>query len=77
MAGAIWFEVGISRKSSSQFYQYLQHSSPIRYKFTYNNIMYSVAGEAIAKALNSWRRQNNLLDPTELSWSEWIEEVIL
>ena len=68
--------VGISRKSLINSIQYLQHSSPIRYKFTYNNIMYSVAGEAIAHALNSWRMQNNVLDPTELSWSEWIEEVI-
>ena len=38
--------------------------------------MYTVAGEAIAKALNSWHKQNNILDPTELDFSEWIEEVI-
>jgi CubicO group peptidase (beta-lactamase class C family) len=78
---SIWQEpyglrIGVSRKTIVDLVQYLQHSSPIRYKFTYNNIMYTVAGEAIAKALNSWHKQNNLLDPTELSFSEWMEEVV-
>jgi len=78
---SIWQEpyglrLGLSRQTLVDSIQYLQHSSPIRYKFTYNNIMYTVAGEAIAKALNSWHKQNNILDPTELDFSEWIEEVI-
>ena len=58
---------GLSRKELLETVQFIPPEVPLRYKFLYNNIMFTAGGQALASGLN--RKFKN-----DMTWAEWAEQ---
>jgi len=69
-ADALWTFDSLSTKETIQRFQFAEKTYPLRGGFTYQNIMYAVAGEVIAAASGKpWNEfvQERIFDPLEMN----------
>jgi CubicO group peptidase (beta-lactamase class C family) len=78
-ADALWTLDSLSTKETIQRFQFAKKTYPLRGGFTYQNIMYAVAGEVIAAASGKpWNEfvQERVFDPLEMTRSQTIAKNI-
>ncbi|RRQ48132.1 serine hydrolase [Maribacter algicola] len=74
-ADALWTLDSLSTKETIQHFRFAEKTSPLRGGFTYQNIMYAVAGEVIAAASGKpWHEfvQERIFDPLEMTRTQAI-----
>ncbi len=78
-ADALWTLDSLSTKETIQRFQFAKKTYPLRGGFTYQNIMYAVAGEVIAAASGKpWNEfvQERIFDPLEMNRTQAIAKNI-